>query len=152
MSIQLLFTRNSKPLSRMIIELTREPVSHVAIRIEDYVLHSSIFGPEIRTYEYFQAHNVIVYSMPLPGTHYQRLPLHVMSQIDNRGYDWGAILYLGLCYVMLRAFKIKLPKANLWEASNMYICTELVTKILGEKPDAMMTPYGLFNKLYGNIK
>lgn len=150
--IQILFTHNPHILSRIIRFITHEPVSHVALRVDDYIIHSSVWGPEIRTYEYFMNHNVIVYSLPIPNTHKQQLPLHIMSQVDARGYDWGALIYLGLRYAMLRAFKIKLPKANLWEASNMFICTELVSNLLGEKPDAMMTPYGLFNKLYGNIK
>lgn len=149
--MKVLFTAGNSFVGRAIRYMTREPVSHVALQIGDLVVHSTLFGPEVRSINYFNKKYKIVYTVDLPDSHISVAP--VLDRYDKRAYDYWCLVYLGMRYAALRALGIALPKVNLWEVSGMYTCTEFVTGILLEKPDSMITPYGLFLKmkqLYGH--
>lgn len=143
--MEILFSKNNKPLSRAICSVTKEPVSHCAIRVGDFVLHSTICGPEIRTFEYFRNKNEIIASIQVPLD--SKAAISWMTRMDDTGYDYLALAYLGIRYTCKVWLKLPLPKANLWRVSGMYMCTELVTAILFEKADALLTPYQLYLKL-----
>lgn len=146
--MQILFTNNNTVLSKAIRYLTHEESSHCAIRINDFVLHSTVFGPEIRTYEYFTKRNHVVASVPVHID--ERKAIKLITTLDGNRYDYAALLYLGLRYALRRYCSLSIPKANLWNVSGMYLCTELVTKLLYGKPDALITPQQLLNKLTNN--
>jgi len=143
--MEIIFSKNNKPLSHMICAVTNEPVSHCAIKVGDFVLHSTIGGPEIRTFEYFCSRNEIVSSVQVPVS--ERVAVRWMTRLDSKWYDYAALAYLGMRYAAKVWLGIPLPKANLWRVSGMYMCTELVTTVLFEKADAMLTPYQLYLKL-----
>lgn len=144
--MNVLFTNNEKPLSRLIRAVTGEESSHCAIRIGDFVLHSTLFGPEIRTYEYFKAHNHIVASVPTSTPDSAAVAL--ATSLDSAGYDYFALAYLGLRYA-LKLLGVNIPKANLWNVSGMYLCTELVSRAVLGAEDPNITPHQLYLKLSG---
>jgi hypothetical protein len=142
--MQILFSKNTKPLSQLIMAVTHEPVSHCAVQVGEFIIHSTVFGPEIRTLQYFSERNTIVYTVDVPLSDSEAMQL--ITHTDAAGYDYPALLYLGMRYAA-RKLGVSLPRANLWKLSGMYICTELVTKLLFGTADAMITPYQLYQKL-----
>lgn len=145
--MSIIFTRNNTIVSRGIRRVTGEPVSHVAILLYGkYVVHSNFLGTRIESLESFTKHSYIVYEVHLPE-HHICLSRILSSLAAHRGYDFGAMLYLGILGLTPKWLRARLPNANLWNASGSFICTELVTYILDGKPDAMVTPLGLYNRL-----
>lgn len=145
--MKVLFTAGDSFVGRAIRYMTRESLSHVAIQIGDLVVHSTVFGPEVRSINYFKKKYNIIYTVDLPGR-YNNVAA-ILDNYDKRFYDYWCLVYLGMRYAALRLLGIALPKVNLWEVSGMYTCTEFATEILLEKPDSMITPYGLFLKMKG---
>ena len=143
--MEVLFSNNGKPLSRLIRAVTHEESSHCALKVGHFVVHSTMCGPEIRTYDYFKKHNHIVASVPLSLP--DKVAVDLITKLDSAGYDYTALLYLGLRYAIRALTGYSLPRANLWNLSGMYICTELVTVFLYGKADAMITPHQLLLKL-----
>lgn len=137
---EILFTRNDKCGSRLIRKVTGEDVSHVALRIGAFVIHSKLVngGVTIDLYSQFNRDNEIPYRLPwvLSSRNLDR------KNYAGRYYDVGAILYLGL-----RRLLPWLPKVNLWQSTGMYMCTEFVTDVIDGSEDSMITPYQLYIKL-----
>ena len=143
--MEILFTKNTSPLSYLIRKITKEPVSHCAIRIGEFVIHSNLFGVSIVPYIVFAKKNTIV------NTIFQMtVPLHVtrtLAKCWGKRYDMGALFYLGLRFLLPRL----VPKQNLWQSSGMFLCTEFVTYILTEQENSLITPYQLY-KLLNEVK
>lgn len=137
---EILFTRSGRVGSRIIRSITREDVSHVALRIGAFVIHSRACsgGIVIQLYSQFLRENEVVYRLPwmLSSRNLDR------TRYAGAAYDFGALLYLGL-----RRLIPALPKANLWQSTGMYMCTEFVTDVIGESEDSLITPYQLYKKL-----
>lgn len=139
-----LFTRNNLISSKLIRAITKEEVSHCAILLTNgYVVHSAINGSVITNLSDFRKSNTIVLNVPIPAN----LPITVDFARSKR-YDWKAFLYLGLRLV-LRKIGIRLPKKNLWQTNGMYLCTELVSKVV-LNIETELTPMGLYYKLRSN--
>jgi hypothetical protein len=147
--MRLLFTAGNSPIGNAIRYLTREPMSHVAIESNGWVIHSSIWGPEIRTLVDFTAHYNIVAEVELPVEVSPARAYALISKYDRRLYDYSCLVFLGLRYVALRYLGISLPKVNLWQISGMYTCTEFVSELVFGYEDSLITPYGLYHKLGG---
>ena len=139
--MQILFTRSSSILSRIICKMTGEPVSHCAVSGGDYVMHSNLYGVHIEPLAKFLGSTTIVFSIDLPADPDKMIRL-IRSE-EHKPYDYGGLLYCGLRLL----FPI-LPKKNLWQTTGMYMCTEWVQEALGtEKIDSMITPYQLYLQL-----
>lgn len=138
--MQILFTKRSK----LVASVLGEPVTHVALRWDDYVIHSNTYGVHIEPYIDFQDHNQIVYTIKV----LDNLPrlLRLLAKYNNSRYDFGAFAYLG-AYFLLRRVGLPLPKKNLWQSSGMFLCTEWVTQYVDDKEDSMITPYGLYLRM-----
>jgi len=70
----------------------------------------------------------------------------IAFRYGKASYDFKALLWCGLMLTLRRWFPKWIPKQNLWQSSGMFMCTELITAILGEV-DSMITPYQLYLKL-----
>lgn len=138
--MRILFTKSSSPLSRVIRAVTKEPVSHCAIDCSGWILHSNLYGVHVELPQTFTSHSEIVYSIDIPFDINKIMA--TLAKDELKFYDYGALLYLGLRYL----FPF-LPKKNLWQSSNMYLCTEWVTDVLASNPDSMITPYQLYLQL-----
>lgn len=135
--MQILFTKSNSLLSRMIRKVTGEPVSHCAIASNGYVVHSNLRGVIIETRDYFEAHSQVVYTVEIEDC--MDRVTELLATESHATYDIGALLYLGLRYLIPA-----LPKKNLWQSSGMYLCTEWVTTAVNQKTDSMITPYQLY--------
>lgn len=138
--MKILFTSSNSPLSVIIRSITKEPVSHCAILCEDYVVQSNLLGIGIEDYTTLQKSATIVYELDIPDN-YQRI-FNLFAEYRNAPYDIGALLYLGLRYLIPQ-----LPKANLWRQSGSFLCTEWVTEYLDGQVDSTISPYQLYLKL-----
>jgi len=145
--MQLLFTNNDMLLSRLIRRVTGEPVSHVALAVGDFVIHSrGDRGVTLETRLAFDRINRTLFTIELPDDPTVVPRIHRM---ERAGYDYPALVYLGIRAVLPSWLRRKLPKANLWQLSGSYICTEFITAALGQPVDSMITPYQLYKKLNG---
>jgi len=149
--MQVIFTRNNSPISRLIRAVTREDVSHCGILIGGYVVHSNFLGLQIEPSEKFRKHSTIIHRVQVQARPDMLERLHYLYTRPYRPlYDFGAILFLGLSLSLRNYLRIPLPKSNLWASTGMYLCTELITDIIDGREDAMLTPYGLYLKLRRN--
>ena len=140
------------PVSKLIMELTGESVSHTVIRNGDFIYQSSFAGVEqVKAADFLAEYNVIYSLKP----HSERLneadlvERLIERMVDLRGtlYDFPGLLYVGFRYSLFCAFNLDIPKKNLWQISGMYICTEFVEDIIDIESDSMITPYKLYLKL-----
>ncbi len=138
--MDIIFTRGSSILSKLIRSLTGEPVSHCAIAEAGVVIHMNLYGMQTETEEQFETHAEIVYRVSVPEDCTRLLNLYV--QYRKSMYDFGGLLYLGLRYLLPR-----LPKANLWQTTGMFLCTEWITEFLTGEEDHEITPYKLYELL-----
>ena len=139
--MKILFTRSNKLVSRLIRRVTGEPVSHCALSIGDYVVHSNFLGMHPQTLASFEDGIEVWGSVELPDN-YERV-FDKLCQNYRAWYDFGAMAYL-----LAKAIFPWLPKKNLWQCSGMFLCSEWVSDYMGED-DAMITPYKLYLKLGG---
>ncbi len=141
--MRILFTKSDSILSKVIRAVTKEPVSHCAIECSGWIIHSNLYGVHVELPQNFLNHSEIMYSVEIPFD-----PNKVMATLakdEFKFWDIGAALYIGL-----RCWLPFLPKKNLWQSSDMYLCTEWVMDALEEVPDPMITPYQLYLKLKEN--
>lgn len=139
--MRVLFTTSDRPLSRLIRRVTGEPVSHCALLFGPWVAHSSLKGVQITSLERFLADgNRVIEGLDLG--HSDAEAIHLITKQEGKPYDFGALLYLGL-----RALLPFLPKANLWNSTGMFLCTELVETALGGPVNPMLTPHQLYLQL-----
>lgn len=144
--MNILFTRGSNPVSKAIVYLTNEPMSHVAIEMDDYVIHCALLGTQLVTKKHFCDTHEVVATIPMTKCSLRKIL--AMLEADS-AYDYPGLLYLGLRYVLKRIFGWSIPKVNLWAISGIYTCTEFVTKVISPTEDSMITPYQLYLKLGG---
>jgi hypothetical protein len=145
--MQILFTRSNKIGSKIIRWGLGEPVSHAAIRYDDYVVHSYMHGVTMTHISEFLKHSEVVYTVTIPNN-VPRL-FRLFLRTSTASYDIGALLYLTL-HFGLRKMGIPSPKKNLWQTSGMYLCTEWVSSYLDGEEDSMITPYALYLRLTEN--
>jgi len=138
--MKVLFTSSNSPLSRLIRKITGEQVSHCALRVYDCVIHSNLLGVHMEPFESFNSS--IIESVELPDN--LEKVINLLAKYDGNFYDFGALFYLGL-----RSLFPFLPKANLWQTTGMFLCTEWITEVVDGKENSMITPHQLYLKLKG---
>lgn len=143
--MQILFTAGHSWFSRTIQHVLDEPVSHVAIQCGETVIHSNLLGVHVISTATFHKHATVILRYNTPDQP-QKI-LDALSRVDRSMYDFGALLFLGFAFLARRYLHVPLPKMNLWQATGMYLCTELVTEVIDGEADSLTTPYGLFKRL-----
>jgi hypothetical protein len=151
--MQVIFTKNNTFISKLIRKVTKEPVSHCGILVNDTVIHSNFLGLQIEPLLKFKKHSEIVFRVQLNADDEMLGKAEKLKTTKRRSfYDYGAITFLAISLILRNYFKVPLPKSNLWASTGMYLCTELVTKVVYSEEDAMITPYKLYKKLDELIK
>jgi len=149
--IEILGTTRDEFLSKMIRKVTKEPISHVAIRVGDMVIHSNRHGVHYQTYSFFEQDNIIIKRLKLKSSLEESLlEEHIKErswEYEGKQYDFTVLLYLGIRLALRNYLNIPLEKDNLWDVSNMYICTELVGDLTGFRENEMLTPDGLLKEM-----
>ncbi len=144
MKVRILFTFGHNPVSALIRDVTGEPVSHVAIQTGERVIHSNFLGLQIEDQDDFYTMSKLFDYVEVEvdeAKFYERL---AELKVTYRGYDFKALLYLGMRFILPRSWT---PKVNIWQVTNQYICTELVSYLLDGKADSMISPYQMYLKL-----
>ena len=132
--------------SRLIMWALDEPISHVSLECNGLVFHSSINrGVHIQPLMQFLEENIVVEYVDVEFD-WDRL-LRTTSRNWKKKYDKASFLWLGIRALLKKIFGIKLKKANLWNITGMYICTEWVTKVIDNKEDSDITPMQLIERL-----
>jgi hypothetical protein len=142
--MRILLTTSDNWVSNAIRYLTKEPASHIALCQGSFVFHSTFTGMEITTTDEFFRTRKLVASCDVDKFSY---PLLMETLSRKHSYDFPGLLYLGLRYLCKRYLGVKLPKANLWNISGIYTCTEFVTRVVFGMEDTLITPYQLYLKL-----
>ncbi len=140
--MQVIFTRSNSLLSRLIRSVTGETVSHCAIATGPWVVHSNLLGVHVELALHFLQHSECVYYVEFPDAALMPRVLNTLAQYDQRSYDFGALLYLGLRFLCPW-----LPRKNLWQTTGMFLCTEWITEVLDGTEDHTITPYQLYLRL-----
>lgn len=148
--MKIIFTRGNTPISKAIMKVTSEPVSHTGLLIEypsgdRIVIHSNLLGLQAEPYEDFIKHSTVLYSVDVD--HDESKLAKTLDKYKYSKYDFGAFMFLGLSLLLRSKFGILLPKSNLWQATGMFLCTEWVSFYINDKEDSMVTPYGLYLRL-----
>ena len=148
--IQVIFTRSSSFLSKIIRFLSKEPVSHVAIVFDNkIVFHSNLYGTHPDWYSTFIRDNEIIFILDYKYTLEQEEEIYLkIRQYDSRWYDFGGLFYFLWRGILYRLFNVPIPKDNLFGKKDQFLCTELA-KIIDptlENLD-MITPYRVYIQL-----
>lgn len=147
-----LFTiKPGAPLSKMILKLTGDPVSHTAIHHQGYVYHSNYKGVNrVPLKEFTDEYIIKLCLRPTDERFDDMMVSRLIRRFPLLGgtlYDIPALAYMGARFFLKDVFGISIPKKNLWQVSGMYLCTEFVTDITSEEVDSELTPYQLFGKM-----
>jgi len=145
MQAYVMFTRSSKIGSKLIREITGEPVSHCAIYVPSFgfVWHSTIPTITALSLAGFEETHVIYDWVPVVLTEEQ---FTKMRTLKGSYYDFFSFFYIGL-RLLFRKINISLPKADLRKISGAFLCTEFVQTVVGIENDPYMTPFKLYKVL-----
>lgn len=136
--LYVLFSTTDSVGSKLIRQASGEPVSHTAI-LYNGMVWESVFPQGVRSIPFreWSKKNYIIASEPWPKSvrHPDKKDL---EKGKGTWYDVGALLFLGVCFVL----RVK-PSSNLWNHPSAKICTEYVTKLVLGKEDHTVTPWQL---------
>ena len=145
MEVKIIFANGTSVISDIIRWCTDEPISHVALLLDDkWVVHSNLRGVNLEHIDHFKK-SYSIYSITPPVTP----TIDVDKELVNSSfkyYDIFAIMWLGLRYVLKKATGLKIPKVNLWQVTGLFLCTEWVSFIMQGKEDSTITPFQLYTK------
>ena len=145
MQVRALFCKSNSIVSKAIMKATGEPVSHVALLVDKHwVVHSNLRGVHVQYYTHFlQSYDVVACTFVLETS----LPVQkALTSKSFKGYDLFALAWLGLRYLLKMLFGWRIPKANLWQVTGMYLCTEWVSYVLEGEEDSTTTPFQLLRR------
>lgn len=152
MKLQIVFVKSQTPVGKAISFLTEEPITHVALRLGDHVIHSALTGVEQISWADFKKRYIIIESLIIPNQpeNPQGKFIEISEKYEHTLYDYGCLTWLAVRYTLKKWFGIPIPKVNLWAVSGMVTCVEFVTKAgLNQHEDSLLTPYGLYLRLKG---
>lgn len=132
--MKIIFTKSNIIGSKIIRWVTQESVSHVAFLFDNkVVIHSSLFGVDIKWFKSYKEHNDVVFeiNVPLELEKEERIWQSILDKWDSIPYDYFTILKFGWSLVLRRLrinhdFKDANPYADM--------CVELYDKIQLEVP------------------
>lgn len=143
--MRVLFTTTDKIVSKIIRGVLQEPVSHCAIKIDRWVLHSDFLnGVHVEPWSRFVEKNKIVHSV-----HVGNIPGFDSFLYKNYGksYDYLGFLMLGIRGLLPRKWT---KKQDINQLTGAFMCHEMVNQALSEDELTLLTPYKLYLKLTSN--
>jgi len=152
--MRFLFVKSNKPMSKLIMWVLNEPVSHFAIYFPSHksVFHSSTSGVRaILDKDFFQQYEIVFELTCDNGLSVDGIFSKISKCYMGKAYDYGAFLFFLPIILAKKMFKYSY-KRNLWSKRNKYLCTELVEVIKLnlsldiEWPERLdtITPYQLY--------
>lgn len=151
--MKVLFIDGTSILGKAIKDLTGDPVSHVALEFPNLgiIVHSNLLGLHIEWASHFREGHIIKYEIEIPSTPEEDKEklTKFLDKYEFTMYDFGALLFLGMIFLIRKYVKIPMPKQNLWQMTGMFMCTEWATDYVYNEEDSMIRPYTLYLKLGG---
>lgn len=143
--IELLFTTSDYKFSRLARWALGSDCSHFAINMDNgLVFHSNFLGVHIEPYSVFMQKNKVIHSLtfktPLRISREERVYQKLIRLDYGKGYDFGAMFFLGLNLIAKKIFNLPLAKNNLWQDKDLLICTELYSSLLELELDTITFP------------
>ena len=159
--MRILFTKNDKFWSKVLMWVFEEPVSHMALEFvhTDLIIDSSSDGVKIQRKKFFLDKNIpkMVINIPCSQEEENQIFNYVLDHLEGKKYDFNAYLWLGLLGFRKKIFGIPLPNCNIADSVNSYLCTEIIAPILHFISHkgyhlfhidlAIMTPYSLHKEM-----
>lgn len=135
--------------SDLISNVTHEKASHIAVRLDNgFVCHADFLsGVHYESERHFLRRYQVVEKIEPKGHIPDDFAMDIIANFEGQRYDVGAFLFLGFSLILRTYLNIPLPKSNLWQASNMFICTEFGLSAAKITNDAMLTPVKMIKKL-----
>lgn len=134
--IELLFTTSNYKFSKLARWALGSDCSHFAIAMDrGIVFHSNFSGAHIEPYSVFIQKNKVIHRLGFKTAlrlSQEEIIYQKLIKLDyGKGYDFGAMFFLGLNLIAKKIFNLPLSKKNLWQDKDLLICTELYTGLLG---------------------
>lgn len=150
--LRVVYTAGDTPLGKLIRAVTGEPVSHVAIEAGHFIVHSSLLGVHVDLRQTFYEKQKLIYSIELPADRDVESIYNSAARSQHKVYDYPSLIWLGLRYLLHVKLRLPFPKANLWQITGMYTCTEFVSHLLSGKEDSLTTPYQHYLSLKASLE
>lgn len=153
--MKLIFTKGTSPLSWLIRHALDEPVSHFAIVFDEkFVVHSNLYGVQLKWFSTFTKHSEVVYEIPynLSLQKEEEIYQSIMNRFDEAPYDWTAFAYFTWRALLLKFLKKPLPMTNPYGTKNSFLCTELANCLPGSiypktEDLGITSPYALYKSV-----
>jgi len=146
--MRILFTTSDLCFSKLVRNITDEPVSHTAVELDcGVVVHSNWLGVLLEPSNKFRNKVSVIRELkPVVPMEDSKI-IRKYAECQHDWYDVGAFFFLGISLMLRSKFGVPLPKSNLWQSTGMYLCTEWTTEIVDGKEDGMITPWKYYLKL-----
>lgn len=150
----LLFSRNKKIGSRFISWLTKHrnttkfvTPSHTALLLNNKWVFESTCDKNVRVISLnkWKQINEVCHFDDLGVFDYQDIA-NIVRSIKGRRYDFLGVLYLGICLLLNKFFKLPIGSKNYFESKNAFFCTEVLSKIIN-KNLSMYSPADILSNL-----
>lgn len=129
--MQILFTTRDEFFSNSIRAITKEDVSHVALKFNDWlVVHSNIKGVHLETYQSFKKRNNIINILQANNTYPAEVIRQAISKEENKPYGIVEFCVLPIRLLAQRYVPGLTLDLDYGDISGMYICTEIVQHLL----------------------
>ena len=148
--MKILFTKSSSPVSKLIRWIFNEPISHLAIEMDERIVyHSNLIGVHLNWASRFRAHCEVVFEINIPmKLEQEELVYQRAIPLEGSSWDWTAGFWLFYRGLLFKWFKKPMPKYNPWSRKQRLFCHELAMIFSGliPIPDYLdtLTPYTFY--------
>ena len=147
--MNILGTRSTKWGSRFMCWGLGEPVSHVAVELDNgFVVHAHLLGGlRIDWGRDFRRNNQVVIELGADNIPERETVQALLDAHAGSGYDYWAFAYFGWRALLRKCFGIPFPRENKWARRHAFLCTEWLSVLIFRQERAMITPYELLKEL-----
>jgi hypothetical protein len=149
--ISVIWTKSDLIGSRLICWCTNTPSSHFAIVLDSRLVFQSTLskGVHLSWLHNFLYINTIVHRIDLKATPVQEEAIYQrMIDLEDRPYDYPALIYMGYRYLLYKVMRTPLPVKNRLGSPRADICIELakVLEVIGVRMPSLdtATPESLY--------
>lgn len=148
--MKLLGTRSDKWGSRLLCWGLAEPVSHVAVELDNgFVVHAHLLGGlKIDWARDFRRNCEVVYELEADGPERETVQA-LLDAHAGSGYDYWAFTYFAWRALLRKVFGVPFPRTNRWARRHAFLCTEWLSILYYHEERAMITPYELLKEISG---
>jgi hypothetical protein len=151
--MKLVWTRSKLPLSRFICWGLNEPVSHMAVVMDQKIAFDASFsGADWNGYKkHFEGREVVFELECELGSAQEELVYDKLNEVEGSRYDYTAFAYFLFRATLYRLFKIAMPTRNKWSVKRAYLCVGVMSALPGSvtmgvdfKNAEILSPYKIY--------